>query len=182
MIKTLLAGFISLVCITSYASPSSQPNQNSDSGNSADSPSTLSSLPAAGAVQFGQPWARPTTNVQNEVSSSAMYFILANTRNSSYNLVNISSDQVGRIEIHQTITDDKGVSKMVKVDYPFLISGNIEVDFKPGGMHIMLYDLKKPLNVGDSFDITFFFDDNTVKTVNVKVATDNPYNTSTSGS
>ncbi|MGX6960702.1 MAG: copper chaperone PCu(A)C [Rickettsia endosymbiont of Pentastiridius leporinus] len=173
MLKTLLAGFIALTCTLSYADANSQPNQNS---NSTDSSSTLAALPAAGAVNFAQPWVRPTTNVDNQISSSAMYFTLVNTREASYNLTNISSDQIGRIEIHQTITDDQGVSKMVKVDYPFLISGNINAEFKPGGMHIMLYDLKKDLNVGDSFDLTFFFDDNTVKTVNVKVATDNPYN------
>lgn len=174
MLKTLLAGFIALTCMVSYADLNSQPNQNS---NSADSSSTLDTLPAKGAVQFVQPWARPTTNLDKQVSSSAMYLTLVNTRGASYKLINISSDKIGKIEIHQTITDDKGVSKMVKVDYPFLISGNINVDFKPGGMHIMLYDPKKNLNIGDSIDITFFFDDNTVKTVNVKIATDNPYNT-----
>ncbi|HJD56253.1 MAG TPA: copper chaperone PCu(A)C [Rickettsia endosymbiont of Pyrocoelia pectoralis] len=173
MLKTLLASFIALTCTVSYADLNNQSNQNS---NSTDSSSTLVALPASGAVQFEQPWARPTTNVDNQISNSAMYFTLVNTREASYNLTNISSDEIGKIEIHQTITDEKGNSKMVKVDYPFLISGNINAEFKPGGMHIMLYDLKRDLNVGDSFDLTFFFDDGTTKTVNVKVATDNPYN------
>ncbi|WP_347939433.1 copper chaperone PCu(A)C [Rickettsia oklahomensis] len=174
MLKTLLISFITLICLVSYAD--NQTVQNPNSTNS--SYESINLLPAAVAVNFIQPWARPTAaNVQGKVSNSAMYFTLVNSRSSSYNLVNISADIANKIELHQTITDESGVSKMVKVDYPFLISGDINVDFKPGGMHIMLYDLKGPLNVGSSFKITFFFDDNTRKTVDVKVANDNPYNT-----
>lgn len=172
MIKTLLAGFIAFASITSYASPNTQPAQNTSP---TDSSTTLSTLNAAGAVQFAQPWVRPTTNVNNVLSNSAMYFTLVNTRPASYNIVNISSDQIGRIEMHQTVTDSNGVSQMVKVDYPFLISGNLNVGFVPGGMHIMLYDIRKDLKVGDTVDITFFFDDNSVKTVTAQVASNNPY-------
>lgn len=171
MLKTLLVGFITLICAVSYAD--NQAAQNPNSTNSSDQPNDL--LPAEVAVNFAQPWARPTTNVQGKVSNSAMYFTLINSRSKSYKLVNISSDKISGIEIHQTI-NDQGVSKMVKVDYPFSIAGNINVDFKPGGMHIMLYDPKVDLNVGDEFKITFFFDDNTRKIVDVKVANDNPYN------
>ncbi len=172
MIKILLASFIAFASIISHASPNTQSTQNT---NPTDSSSTLSQLNAAGAVQFAQPWVRPTTNVANVISSSAMYFTLVNTRPTSYNIVNISSDQVGRIEMHKTVTDSNGVSQMVKIDYPFLISPNLKVGFIPGGMHIMLYDIRKNLNVGDTVDITFFFDDNTVQTVTAKVANDNPY-------
>lgn len=176
MIKTLLASFLAFASITSYAKlTNTQPTQTtSPTDTTTDSSTTLSKLNAAGAVQFAQPWVRPTTNVDNVLSNSAMYFTLVNTRPASYNIVNISSDQVGRIEMHQTINDSNGVSQMVKVDYPFLISGNLNVAFKPGDMHIMLYDIRKNLNVGDTVDITFFFDDNSVKTVTAKVASDNP--------
>ncbi|WCR57301.1 copper chaperone PCu(A)C [Rickettsia asembonensis] len=172
MLKTLLVGFITLICAVSYADDQTAQNPNS-TNSSSDQPNDL--LPAEAAVNFAQPWARPTTNVQGKVSNSAMYFTLINTRNKSHNLVNISSDKISGIEIHQTI-NDQGVSKMVKVDYPFLIAGNINIDFKPGGMHVMLYDPKVDLNAGDEFKITFYFDDNTRKIVNVKVANDNPYN------
>ncbi|ACP53664.1 copper chaperone PCu(A)C [Rickettsia parkeri] len=173
MLKTLLISFITLICAVNYADADNQTARNPNSTtSSSDQPDDL---PAEAAVHFAQPWARPTTNVQGKVSNSAMYFTLINSRSKSYNLVNISSDKISGIEIHQTI-NDQGVSKMVKVDYPFLIAGNINVDFKPGDMHIMLYDPKVDLNVGDEFKITFFFDDNTRKIVNVKVANDNPYN------
>ncbi|ADE30110.1 copper chaperone PCu(A)C [Rickettsia prowazekii] len=175
MLKTVLVSFINLICALSYADQTTQnPNLTSVASN-VDVASTDDLLPAEAAVHFVQPWARPTINVQGKVSNSAMYFTLINTRNKSYQLVNISSDKIGGIEIHQTI-NDQGVNKMVKVDYPFLISGNINVDFKPGSRHIMLYDPKVDLNAGDEFQITFFFDDNTQKIVNVKVANDNPYN------
>ncbi|AFB20960.1 copper chaperone PCu(A)C [Rickettsia canadensis] len=174
MLKTLLISLITLICAVSYAENQTAQNHYSTNASSDESNNLL---PAALAVHFVQPWARPTTDVQGKVSNSAMYFTLVNSRSSSYNLVNISSDIANKIELHQTITDESGISKMVKVDYPFLIADNIKVDFKPGGMHIMLYDLKGPLNVGSSFKITFFFDDNTRKTVDVKVANDNPYNT-----
>jgi len=174
MIKTLLISFITLICTVSYAD-----NQTAQNPNSTNFPPNQSDdlLPAAAAVNFAQPWARPTTNVQGKVSNSAMYFKLVNSRSSSYNLVNISSDKISRIEIHKTNPDSSGISTMDPIDYPFLISGNINVDFKPGDTHIMLYDPKVDLNVGDEFKITFFFDDNTTKTVNVKVANDNPYST-----
>ncbi|AAU04029.1 copper chaperone PCu(A)C [Rickettsia typhi] len=171
MLKIVLVSFINLICALSYADQTTQnPNFTNVASNHSDD-----LLPAEAAVHFVQPWAMPTTNVQAKVSNSAMYFTLINTRSKSYKLVNISSDKIGWIEIYQTI-NDQGGSKMVKVDYPFLISSNVNVDFKPGSMHIMLYDPKVDLNVGDEFKVTFFFDDNTQKIVNVKVANDNPYN------
>jgi copper(I)-binding protein len=54
-----------------------------------------------------------------------------------------------------------------------LLAG-IEVELKPGGYHIMMMKLAKPLVVGESIDITLTFESGATQVVTVPVLAEEP--------
>jgi len=70
-------------------------------------------------------------------------------------------------ELH-THLNEGGVMKMRPV--PAIdIKSKSEAVLKPGGLHVMLIDLKAPMKEGDVVPITLNFDDGSSKTVDAKV-------------
>jgi copper(I)-binding protein len=63
---------------------------------------------------------------------------------------------------------DNGVSKMRMLD-GVKLTPDATVTLKPGGMHIMLTDLKAPLRVGATFPLTLTFEKAPPLTVTVHV-------------
>lgn len=75
-------------------------------------------------------------------------------------------------ELH-THLNEGGVMKMRQV--PGIdIKAKGEAVLQPGGLHVMLIDLKAPLKEGDVVPITLSFDDGSSKTVDAKVARNAP--------
>lgn len=70
-------------------------------------------------------------------------------------------------ELHTHI-NEAGVMKMRPVA-GIDIKAKGEVALKPGGLHVMLIDLKAPLKEGDIVPITLSFDDGSSKQVDAKV-------------
>lgn len=70
-------------------------------------------------------------------------------------------------ELH-THLNEGGVMKMRPVQ-GIDIKAKGEAVLKPGGMHIMLIDLKAPMKEGDVVPITLTFDDGSTKQVDAKV-------------
>lgn len=71
-------------------------------------------------------------------------------------LLGIRSDVAARTEIHET-TLDGGVMRMRPVQALDIAAGTT-VEFEPGGLHVMLLDLRRELRAGDTFDVTLNFE------------------------
>jgi copper(I)-binding protein len=56
------------------------------------------------------------------------------------------------------MTMEKGVAKMRQLREGLEIKPGQTVELKPGGTHVMLVDLKKPLSKDDHFKATFVFE------------------------
>jgi len=56
-----------------------------------------------------------------------------------------------------------GMQEVQQIDVP----AGSSVQLKPGGYHVMLIDLAKPLAVGDTFELTLTFENAGTRTVNV---------------
>lgn len=82
-------------------------------------------------------------------------------------LMGVATDAAGRAELHETIMDN-GVARMRPVA-GVLVSPGASTRFAPGGMHIMLLDLKKPLKEGDTIQLTLTFERGGKATVSVPV-------------
>jgi copper(I)-binding protein len=137
--------------------------------NNPDNTATL--IEAAASIEIRNAWARPSMSTSaGKRNNSAIYLEIVNNSNTDYNLVNVSSDVANRVELHKSFVDEKGVSKMVQLD-KLVIPTKTSAVLQPGGMHIMLLDLKTILKVGDKFDLFLYFDNNIQKVVQVEVKT-----------
>lgn len=70
-----------------------------------------------------------------------------------------SSTIANNTELHTIATDANGVSRMVAVNR-LLIPAKSTLVMEPGGIHVMLLNLKKPLDFGDKFYAKFILDKN----------------------
>jgi len=82
-------------------------------------------------------------------------------------LIGVSSSVVPRVEVHE-MTMDGDMMRMREVKAVELPKGKT-VSLEPGGFHIMLMNLKKPIVVGDSIPLTLVIEsDGKRQTVEVK--------------
>jgi copper(I)-binding protein len=79
-----------------------------------------------------------------------------------------ADNPVSRVTELHTHINDGGVMKMRPVP-AIEIKAKGEAVLKPGGLHVMMIDLKAPMKEGDSVPITLTFDDGSSKQVDAKV-------------
>lgn len=88
---------------------------------------------------------------------SAIYFIVENTSDREDNLLSASTDVAMMTELHKSSMDANGVMKMEPQSSVSIPAGGI-VEFKKGGLHIMLMSVSRQLKVGDSVQLTLNFE------------------------
>ena len=96
-------------------------------------------------------WAR-TTVPGGKVS--AAYMRIASSV--AVKLVKVDAAISGNVELHNMGMRD-GVMEMKAMD-AIDIPANKRIDLKPGGMHVMLMTLNKPINGGDKVPLTLTFE------------------------
>lgn len=104
-----------------------------------------------GAITIDHPWARAST-----VKVSAAYLTLKIDGAAADRLVKAASPVAGRVELH-TMAIENGVARMREVKQ-IAVSPGTATELKPGGFHIMLMDLKRPLTAGESIKLTLTFE------------------------
>lgn len=121
--------------------------------------------PAATDVEASGVWAR--TGMAG--GTSAIYLTLVNGTGVDDELLSASSDVADAVEIHESRVGENGTMMMVPQESVPLAAG-ATVEFKQGGLHIMLVGLKQELKVGDTFVVTLHFKNHAdiVLTVEVK--------------
>ena len=87
--------------------------------------------------------------------NSAAYLSLHNHSPNDDYLIDAKTNISAMTSIHNHI-NDKGIMKMRAVKQ-IVIPANGSIKLQPGGFHIMLMGLKKPLLEGDKFDLTLIF-------------------------
>ncbi len=108
-------------------------------------------------------WVRGTVAGQ---SASGAFMELTSKNDAT--LLSVSSLVAGVVQVHEMKIED-GVMKMRMLPKLELPAGKT-VQLKPGGYHIMLMDLKRPLNKGDTVPLLLKLEgkDKKVETVEVK--------------
>ena len=107
-----------------------------------------------GPIQITAPWARATPK---GASSGAAYMTITNTGTTPDKVSCVSSDASAECQIH-TMTMDNGVMQMRPVEGGLEIKPGETVTLKPGGFHMMLVNLKHPLEQGNTIKATLKFD------------------------
>ncbi|MEP6547158.1 MAG: copper chaperone PCu(A)C [Gammaproteobacteria bacterium] len=118
-----------------------------------------------GNLVVSQPWSSPTPPV---ASVGAVYFSLTNTGPKAERLMGISSPIARLVEIHQS-RQVQGMMQMRAVTFVDAAAG-ATVKIEPGGLHIMLVGLKRPLTPGMEFPMALTFRDSGVLHITVKVS------------
>ena len=121
------------------------------------------SAPALAQVEVKSAWVRGTVAAQK---TTGAYMDISSARGAS--LVGAESTAAGAVEVHE-MSMDGNVMRMRAVPKLDLPAGKT-VQLKPGGFHIMLIDLKRPLKKGDSVPLRLRIENNdkTVSTIEVK--------------
>lgn len=97
---------------------------------------------------------------------TAAFFEVRNNGDSACTLVSAETDIADRVELHTHRFED-GLMKMREVKRVDLPAGK-SVSFKPGGLHIMLYDVRS-LEDGETVDITLRFEECEDLTIDAEV-------------
>lgn len=108
----------------------------------------------AGSLNITQPWSRATPK---GASVAGGYFTVTNTGSAADRLVGGSSEAAGRFEVHE-MSMDGGVMKMREVKGGLEIKPGAKVELKPGSYHVMLMELKSPLQAGQRVKGTLMFE------------------------
>ena len=108
----------------------------------------------SGDIKISHPWAR--ASLAAKVRNGVSYMSIHNSGAGSDRLIGVSTQIADRAELHAH--DMKGdVMKMRPLDAIDVPAGGM-VEFKPGGLHIMLFGLKTPLKKGHSFPMRLKFE------------------------
>jgi copper(I)-binding protein len=105
------------------------------------------------SLSIDHPFARATPP---GAKTGGAFFVVENTGKTSDKLIGVASPAAGGTELHEMAMDG-GVMKMraiAAIDVP--AGGKLEL--KPGGYHVMMFDLKQPLKPGDKVPLTLTFE------------------------
>lgn len=106
-----------------------------------------------GDLTITQPWARATPGA---AKTGAVYLKIDNGGQQTDRLVAASTPAAAKSELHSENMDN-GVAEMRQVE-SIDLSAHAIVELKPGGLHLMLIGLTKPLREHDSFPLTLTFE------------------------
>ena len=93
-------------------------------------------------------YAYPTSKVQ---LNGAIFMNIENLSNTQETVISAYTDIADRVELHTHIMD--GDIMMMRQVEGYVIPAKQHVKLEPTGHHIMLFGLKNPLKVGDTFPL-----------------------------
>lgn len=107
-----------------------------------------------GAISIEHPWAAPTPP---GASVGAAYMTIKNNGDAPVRLVGAATPVAAQVELH-TMSIEGGVMRMRPMTGGAVIAPHRSFRFEPGGAHLMLIGLKKPLSLEDFVDLRLIFE------------------------
>lgn len=114
-------------------------------------------------IEVHNAWARPAAQGGN----GGVYFELHNHDSTPDELIGASSDVAAVVEIHESKMDGDVMQMHMIPSLP--LEAYADIAFEPGGLHVMLINLKQDLKIDDEFDIVLHFKNYEDITVHVQV-------------
>jgi copper(I)-binding protein len=108
----------------------------------------------AGDLVISQAWSRATPG---GAKIAGGFLTIENKGAAPDRLISGSGDFAGKVEIHEMAMNN-GVMTMRPLDKGLSIEPGKTVKLAPGGLHLMLMDLKNPLKQGDKVPLTLDFE------------------------
>jgi periplasmic copper chaperone A len=108
----------------------------------------------AGDLVITQAWSRATPG---GAKIGGGYLAIENKGSQPDRLVGGSADVADRVQVHEMAVNN-GLMTMRPLEKGLVIEPGKTVKLAPGGYHLMLVDLKRPLKQGDKLPITLEFE------------------------
>ena len=107
-----------------------------------------------GAITLADAWARATTA---SAQTGGAYVRIVNSGQAPDKLLSARSEIAAQTQLHETI-EANGVMKMRELAEGVALPAGGSVEFRPGGYHVMLIGLVRPLVSGEAFPLTLTFE------------------------
>jgi copper(I)-binding protein len=108
----------------------------------------------AGDLVITQAWSRATPG---GAKIGGGYLTIENKGSAPDRLIGGSADIAGKVEVHEMAMNN-GVMTMRPLDKGLTIEPGKTAKLAPGGYHLMMFDLKRPLKQGDKLPVTLEFE------------------------
>ncbi len=120
-----------------------------------------------GKVTVENAWARATFAL---AKTGAVYLSIDNQSKNDIKLLSVSVDPsvASDAQLHEILMQDE-MMLMREAEDGFEVSAGSSLEFLPGGKHIMLVGLEKPLSRGEKFVLSLMFEKNKVMRVPIEV-------------
>jgi len=122
---------------------------------------------AKGKVTIENAWARATFAL---AKTGAVYLSIHNQSENKLILLSVSVESAvaSDAQLHETLMQDE-MMQMREATDGFAILPGSTLEFSPGGKHVMLMGLEKPLTTGEQFVLSLKFENNKVMRVPIEV-------------
>ena len=107
----------------------------------------------AGELTVTSAWSRATPP---GAGMGAIYLHIENGSTKSDRLLKLKTAVAASAGVHRTVIEE-GIARMREVAVLHVAPGE-KVEFAPGGLHVMLMGLKKPLVAGKTFELELVFE------------------------
>ena len=123
-----------------------------------------STVLAQGAVTVRDAWVREPVGDRKD---TAAFAVVENSGAATRAIVSATADVADKVELHEM----KMVGAMMRMSpvKQIEIPAGGKVELKPGGLHVMLFGLKRTPKAGDTVGLTLTFDDATTVSVTAAV-------------
>ncbi|PJA97788.1 MAG: hypothetical protein CO128_10720 [Ignavibacteriales bacterium CG_4_9_14_3_um_filter_30_11] len=111
----------------------------------------LISCNTAGDFNITNQWFRPAVKGMN----TALYFTIDNNTNQTDTLFSVKSNIAGMVQIHETFEKNR-LKGMRAIEY-VAVKPHTKIYFKPGGLHVMVMNLKNDYKKNSSAEFELYF-------------------------
>jgi copper(I)-binding protein len=151
-----------------------------DNGESADEDPTTTTEATVAAIEVSDVWARPVADLAAQDTSAIYMTITGGDEDDALVAASVPADVAATVELHETTAaddmgddmgdtmdgdmgddmgDDMGGGMMTMREVPSMsVPAGETVELVPGGLHIMLLDVQRVIEPGESIEVTLTFE------------------------
>lgn len=130
--------------------------------------SAIDEKKAAVAIENG--WVRVSEYSDHTGGMTGVFATITNNTDTDITLVGGSSDIAPMVEVHEVVMSG-GAMTMQKKEGGIVIPAGESVTLEPGGLHVMLMDLKQAILDGDQITLTLDFEGADAQTLTLPAKT-----------
>ncbi len=162
---TMLLGALALTtALGACGTEDSEATSGADSSSSSTTSGATSDATEAEYLTMTDPWVKSA-----EDGMTAAFGTLVNSGDRDVTIVSAEADITDMMELHETVQNDDGGMAMQAKDGGFVVPAGGEHLLAPGGDHLMIMDLLRPVQPGEAVTITLTLDDGSTIVVEATV-------------